>query len=114
MQYYFDKKETVKKAEKEKKDVIRSENLKKQKLNRDCFIAGFCLVFLLAIFMFRSYREKHKANIIITSKTLEAEKQKDLIEEKQKEILDSIHYAKRIQNALLPTEAGMEKNLNRL
>ena len=32
----------------------------------------------------------------------EAQKQKELVEEKQKEILDSISYAKRLQNAILP------------
>jgi tetratricopeptide (TPR) repeat protein len=41
-------------------------------------------------------------------------KQKAVIENHQKEILDSIHYAKRIQNSLLPTEKYIEKTLNRL
>lgn len=35
-------------------------------------------------------------------------------EEKQKEILDSIHYAKRIQQSLLPNEKYISKNLYRL
>ena len=35
-------------------------------------------------------------------------------EERQKEILDSIHYAKRIQTALMPHEKLINKNLNRL
>lgn len=34
--------------------------------------------------------------------------------EKQKEILDSIHYAKRIQYALLPNEKYVERSLKRL
>ena len=37
-----------------------------------------------------------------------------MIEEKQKEILDSIHYAKRIQTALLTSEKYIERNLNKL
>jgi hypothetical protein len=37
-----------------------------------------------------------------------------LVEEKQKEILDSINYAKRIQMALLPNEKYIDKSLNRL
>lgn len=40
--------------------------------------------------------------------------QKRLIEEKQKEILDSIHYAKRIQNALMPQEKYITRRLERL
>jgi len=35
-------------------------------------------------------------------------------EEKQKEILDSIRYAKRIQLSLLPSAAFMQKTLHRL
>jgi len=35
--------------------------------------------------------------------------QKELLEEKQKEILDSIRYAKRIQTSLLPTERYLDK-----
>jgi sigma-B regulation protein RsbU (phosphoserine phosphatase) len=42
------------------------------------------------------------------------EEQKKIVEEKQKEILDSIHYAKRIQNTLLTSEKYIERNLNRL
>jgi hypothetical protein len=41
------------------------------------------------------------------------ELQKELIEEKQKEILDSIHYARHIQTALLPPEKQIEKMLKR-
>ncbi len=36
------------------------------------------------------------------------------VDEKQKEILDSIHYAKRIQTALITSEKYIEKNLNKL
>ena len=36
-----------------------------------------------------------------------------LIEEKNKEILDSIHYASRIQRALLPTEFFIDRNLKK-
>jgi hypothetical protein len=72
------------------------------------------LVLILAGFIFRSYRQKQKANIIISQQKSEVEKQKNLVEEKQKDILDSIHYAKRIQQSLLPTEKYIEKKLNEL
>jgi hypothetical protein len=50
--------------------------------------------------------------VFIFKKELNESKEKT--EEKQKEILDSIHYAKRIQNALLPNENYIAKNLNKL
>jgi hypothetical protein len=40
--------------------------------------------------------------------------QKQIIDEKNKDIIDSIHYAKRTQNSLLPTEQYLDKNLKRL
>ena len=69
---------------------------------------------MFAIFIFRSYRQKQKANVIITRQKEEVEKAKELVDEKQKEILDSIHYAKRIQTALITSEKYIAKNLNRL
>ena len=63
----------------------------------------------ITFFIFRSYQQKKKANELITKQRDEVELQKQLIEEKQKEILDSIHYAKRIQLSLLPTEKYIDK-----
>ena len=47
---------------------------------------------------------KTEANKIITE-------QKHLVEEKQHEILDSIKYARKIQQSLLPTDKYIERNL---
>lgn len=41
------------------------------------------------------------------------EERKRMIEEKQKEILDSIHYAKRIQKSLMPSDANVRKMLDK-
>lgn len=41
----------------------------------------------------------------VMERTLEIMEQKEVIEEKNKEILDSIHYAKRLQEAILPDPA---------
>ncbi len=43
----------------------------------------------------------------------EIERKKELVEKKNKEILDSIQYAKRIQQALLPSEKYIERNLKK-
>lgn len=47
----------------------------------------------------------------IQEKAKEVEHQKHIVEEKQKEIIDSILYARRIQNALLATKTLLDKNL---
>jgi tetratricopeptide (TPR) repeat protein len=47
-------------------------------------------------------------------KNVELKSAYDMIEKKNIEILDSIHYAKRIQNALIPSEKMIQKQLERL
>jgi hypothetical protein len=62
---------------------------------------------LIAAIAFRAFRQKKKANAVILQ-------QKLLVEEKQKEILDSIRYAKRIQTVLMPNEKYIVKKLESL
>ncbi len=47
----------------------------------------------------------------VEERTAEVVKQKNVIEEKQKEIVDSIMYAKRIQTTILASDTYLEKNL---
>ncbi len=92
-----------------KKDIEISKqqtDTRQKLLQRNSFIAGFVLMIVFAFFIFKGYKEKQKINIEIT-------KQKHLIEEKQKEILDSIFYARRIQRALITPEKYIEKVLNK-
>ncbi len=86
----------------------------RQNTQRNAFIAGFLLVLVLGGFVLYGYRQQQKANVIITAQKREVEHQKHLVEEKQKEILDSIRYAQRIQNNILPTRKYIDKNLKRL
>jgi serine phosphatase RsbU (regulator of sigma subunit) len=59
------------------------------------------LVALFGLFMFNRFKVTQKQNHLIREQKAELQKQKELVEEHQKETLDSIHYAKRIQSALL-------------
>ena len=103
--YEYEKKEANLKAEQEKKDVIAAEESRRQKLFLALVIAIALAVGVVALIVIRSLRITKKQKRII-------ERQKHIVEEKQKEILDSIHYAKRIQKALLPSEKYIERNLN--
>lgn len=69
-----------------------------------------------ATMAFINFKKAKKANVIIENQKLEVElkneeitHQKDLVEEKQKEIIDSINYAKRIQQAVLTGEDVWDK-----
>ncbi len=100
-------------ATKIQQEQLFQEQVRTQTQRKFTYIAmAGCLVLLvLVIFVFKGYRDKQKANTIITAQKKETEFQKEIIEEKQKEILDSIHYAKRIQQSLLPSEKYIERVL---
>ncbi|MCB0395874.1 MAG: SpoIIE family protein phosphatase [Flavobacteriales bacterium] len=48
---------------------------------------------------------------VIRERTAEVVKQKELVEEKNRDILDSIRYAKRIQEAILPPQDWVARNI---
>ncbi|HEY4798760.1 MAG TPA: tetratricopeptide repeat protein [Bacteroidia bacterium] len=107
MNYEFEKKEAAQQAEQEKKDAIAAEDARRQKIILYSVIGFMVFILLFAVVIFRNLQENKKKNKII-------QMQKDLVEVKQKGILDSIKYAKRIQQALLPSEKYIDKHLKRL
>ncbi len=68
-------------------------------------VFGFVLMLIIAFISFRAFKNKQHANKEITQ-------QKIIIEEKQKAIVDSINYAKRIQYTLLAHADLLNENLN--
>ena len=107
MNYEFDKKQAAYKLEQSKKDAIAISDRKKKQVIIWSISGVLILVIGFAVFVYRSSLQKQKDNLEITY-------QKHIIEEKQKEILDSIYYARRIQRALLTSEKYIERNLNKL
>jgi len=79
---------------------VAQQEVQKQKLLRNSFIAGFALMLALAAVSYRSFVRKRKDNHLI-------EKQKLLVEEKNKEITQSLHYARHIQAAVLPNQKNI-------
>jgi serine phosphatase RsbU (regulator of sigma subunit) len=53
----------------------------------------------------------HNLENKVIERTQEIQHQKEMVEEKNKEILDSINYAKRLQTAILPTAVNIKKAL---
>lgn len=85
---------------------------------RNSLIVGAVLLLFLAFSLYSRYRVKHKANEELSVKNKNIEEQKEIVEhqklvleEHQKEILDSITYAKRIQYALLANNELLNENL---
>jgi serine phosphatase RsbU (regulator of sigma subunit) len=78
----------------DKKEAATASELEKQKLLRNGFIVGGLLLLGFTFVVYRNFSNKKKANILL-------QHQKHIIEEKQKEILDSIQYAEQIQKTLI-------------
>jgi tetratricopeptide (TPR) repeat protein len=111
MNYEFDKKEAAIKAENEKQQIIAEEKNRKQKIISWIIAGGLLSALVFSLFIFRSLRIAYKQKQIIERKNNETLLQKKTIEEKNKDITDSIHYAKRIQNALLREEEHISAHL---
>jgi tetratricopeptide (TPR) repeat protein len=136
--YEYDKKQEKIEFENSKRELASNAELQKQKLYRNFYFFGFGLMILLSIVIYRSYRHKKKANILlaeqkseIEEKNEELEQQKEEIESQRDEITtqrdtvtiqknqieiihneqtSSIHYAKRIQAAMIPSLEVLSKN----
>jgi tetratricopeptide (TPR) repeat protein len=72
---------------------------------RSYFLYGIiALVLVFALFIYNRFRITIKQKGIIHEQKIEAQSQKEIIEEKHQEITDSMEYAKRIQTAILPPD----------
>ena len=99
MTFEFKKREAQTKAEQEKKDAVEAAEREKQQLV--LLLISFVLILLLVFvfFIFRSLKS--------------ARQQKFIIQEKNKDIIDSINYAKHIQDALLRNEEHISEKLHK-
>lgn len=68
---------------------------------KNSLIVGILFIIIVALLIFSRYKVKHRANLELASKNQRIEEQKHILELHQKEIVDSINYAKRIQFSLL-------------
>jgi serine phosphatase RsbU (regulator of sigma subunit) len=72
---------------------------------------GLSLVLIFSIILINRFRIIRNQKSLIEVKEKETQAQKHVIEEKQKEILDSINYAKRIQYTLLAHDQFLNDNI---
>ncbi|HRN40979.1 MAG TPA: tetratricopeptide repeat protein [Vicingus sp.] len=98
--YKYEKQKLEAQKEQEKKDAINAKEKERQQQTIVFVILVLAVVIIFTVFLFNRFRVTRK--------------QKKIIEEKQNEILDSLRYAKRIQDALLTSQTYIERNINRL
>jgi serine phosphatase RsbU (regulator of sigma subunit) len=109
--YESDKKE--KEIELLNKDKeIQQTQIKQQKIINYGIVAGLLIVLVFSLLLFNRLKITRQQKNLIELQKQEVETKNEIIEEKQKEILDSIHYAKRIQTTLLTQKDFINNNLN--
>jgi serine phosphatase RsbU (regulator of sigma subunit) len=111
MQHTFDKKQR-------EQEFQRLQEKRRQTLKTFGILTVLLFVSVLAVVMYRSFKIKQRDNILLGQQKEEIEaqrdeitaqrdlvmSQKDQIVKQNEEITDSIHYASRIQSAILPPE----------
>jgi serine phosphatase RsbU (regulator of sigma subunit) len=101
-------------TEKEKIIAEQSLSLEKEKValassknNTLMLIAGLVIVGIAFMFLFYYNSKTKKLFALIQKQKIEVESQKEIIEIKNKDVMDSIHYAKYIQGSMLPSAKAM-------
>ncbi len=125
--FQYDRKTTADSIRLSEEKKVTDAELAKQdveiKIKRNQQLAlygGLALVLLFAFIMVKRFNViKEQKKLIVSQKALvdqqkhEVEFQKIKVEEKNKEVIDSIIYARRIQQALLPSHKYIQKSLTR-
>lgn len=97
LKYEYEKEMLIREKEQEKRE-------EKQRIILYAIIAILILVVLFSVIIYNRLRVTRK-------QSAEISRQKSLVEKKNKEIIDSINYANRIQQALLKTEEYVSEHL---
>ena len=121
LQYEYEKKAAAdsvvfaKENEIKEVEIARQKSEIKVKQNQQTALySGLLLVLVFAGFMHNRFKVTQKQKIVIEQQKTIVEKAHVLLEEKNNEIVASIRYAKRIQDALLTSHKYMERNIERL
>ncbi len=108
----FQKQQEQEKLEQQKKDFETQDKIRGQKIFNYAMIGVVFVVALLLFMAYRNIRDRKKAFAEITKQKDEVERQKTIVETKNKEISDSINYAKRLQEAILPDNTYLKSHFN--
>jgi serine phosphatase RsbU (regulator of sigma subunit) len=108
------------KYETEKKDneyslLLAEKKLDKAEIRRKStmqimLLLGLLIALVVVAYVVYSLNQKKKTNKILNAQNEEITEQHFIIEEKNKDITDSLNYAQRIQDAILPEESLLNKS----
>ena len=102
-------------SEKKQQQIeLQEAKLSQQQTRQNALIIGIAVVIIVLLLLYIRYSDKQKSNKVLSVANERLEIKNGIIEQKNKEITDSIEYAKRIQNTILPSEKYILQELNRL
>ncbi|MGZ4093622.1 MAG: tetratricopeptide repeat protein [Bacteroidia bacterium] len=101
-------------AEQDKLIALATEEKKRQNVIIFSVAGGLLLVIIFSIFLLNRFRVTNRQKAIIEKQKEQVDHAYDSLHEKNKEIMDSINYASRIQRALLPSEKYIEGQLGKM
>ncbi|MES2762207.1 MAG: tetratricopeptide repeat protein [Bacteroidota bacterium] len=120
-QYEYEKQtaaDSVKHAEEHKVKnaqlTAQAASLKQEQTQRYALYGGLLLVIGFSAFVFNRFKVTQKQKKVIEEQKVLVDNAYQQLHEKNKEVMDSITYARRIQHALLTPESYIDRNLNRL
>ncbi|MBC7862858.1 MAG: tetratricopeptide repeat protein [Bacteroidia bacterium] len=121
LKYEYEKKsaaDSVKNAEQQKvKDAqlaAQTASLKQERFERYSLVVGLALVVLGLLFVINRFRITNKQKKIIEEQKIVVDQAFEKLREKNKEVMDSIYYARKIQRALITSEHYINKQLKAL
>jgi hypothetical protein len=107
MNFEFSKRENEARLQEEKREALAQASSKKRRAVIFWSAMLLLLICGFGFFIYRSLLNNRRINLEVTG-------QKRIIEEKQRTILDSINYARRIQLSLITPVKYIEKTMVRL
>ena len=121
LKYEFEKRteaDSVKNAEEQKiKDAqlkAQKAQIKNEKFHRYALVGGLVVVILGLVFVINRFRLTRKQKTTIEQQKIIVDEAFNKLHERNKDVMESIYYAEKIQRALMTTENYFSKNLKRL
>jgi serine phosphatase RsbU (regulator of sigma subunit)/Tfp pilus assembly protein PilF len=111
MRYKFQKQQMQDSLEHAKELRVQKERVEKQRTIRNFLLGGGAILLLLLALIYERFRVARKRKDLIEEKKEEVDRAYDQLHEKNAELEDSIHYASRIQSAILTSDDHFQQVL---
>jgi tetratricopeptide (TPR) repeat protein len=112
-QFQFEKKTLADSLRTNEERKIFAAEVEEERIKRWSLYLGLILTAIFSVFILRRFRRSQKQKATIEEQKKEVDDAYSELNIRNKEILDSIHYAKRIQTSLLPSERAIDNVFNR-